>query len=298
MPVRWTAWRPGVVLPALLLAVSGGSARGDEPVAAMGTPGPEALSRFSVQVDPRTRETLYRPAYDSWTLYDLRIYPILSRAADGKRSLLLYVSAQGDRRVGVKSLDLDIDGSVETVTLKHSDVKADSSGCRVMATVRLEGQDDLIRKLAGAREASVSVLGVRSTHRYRLSDQEIGNFARIVGLYGAVSLPDPDTPKTGPVDGQDKKGLTNPQIIRSTRVNPEFPVMAREKMARGKVTLEAVVRQDGSAEVIDVLKSSARYCGFEQAAIEAVRQWRYVPGQKDGKTVDFYFTVDIDFVWR
>jgi TonB family protein len=285
-------------LTASLLVAMSGPVPADGPIAGSGTLGPEATRGLSVQADPRAKETLYRPAYDTWTLYDLRIYPILRRAADGTRSLLLYVSTQGDRRIGTKSLDLDIDGSSVTVALKRSDVKADTNGCRVLEDVLLEGQDELVRRLAAAREASVSVVGVLSTHRYQLSEEEIANFARIVALYGAESLPEPEKPKAPPEGGPDKKDLTNPQIIRSTRVNPEFPVMARDKMARGKVTLQAVVREDGSTDVIDVLKSSARYCGFEQAAIDAVRRWHYEPGRQDGKPVDVYFTIDIDFIWR
>ena len=287
-----------LILTAWLLVAVGGSVPADGPVATSEMFGPEAPRDLLVQADPRAKETLYRPAYDTWTLYDLRIYPILRRAEDGTRSLLLYVSTQGDRRIGMKSLDLEIDGSALTVALKHSDVKADTSGCRIMENVLLEGHDELIRRLANAREASVSVVGVRSTHRYRLSEEEIANFAQIVALYGGESLPEPEKSKASPEAGSEKKGLTNPRLIRSTRVNPEFPVMARDKMARGKVTLHAVVREDGSADVVDVLKSSARYCGFEQAAIDALRRWRYEPGRQDGRPVDMYFTIDFDFIWR
>jgi TonB family protein len=290
-------WEGTLSLPAVLLAAAIAPAPGGDAVSASAAPGP--ARSLTVQVDPRTNETVYRPAYDSWTLYDLRIYPILRRATGGTRSFLLYVSTQGDRRIGMKSLDLDIDGSAQSVTLRRSDVKADSSGCRVLETAQLEGEDDVIRRLAAAREASVSVVGVLTSKRYRLSDEELANFAAIVDLYGTDTLPEPDEPKVAPEeDANDVKRLTPPQLIRGTRVNPDFPVMARERMAGGKVTLQAVVRQDGTAEVVDVLKSSARYCGFEEAAIEALRKWRYVPGQKDGKPVDVYFTVDFDFVWR
>ncbi len=35
--------------------------------------------------------------------------------------------------------------------------------------------------------------------------------------------------------------------------------------------------------------------GFEEAAIDAVRQWRYKPALKDGQPLDVYFTIVVDF---
>jgi TonB family protein len=36
--------------------------------------------------------------------------------------------------------------------------------------------------------------------------------------------------------------------------------------------------------------------GFEEEAIEAIRQWRYEPGRQNGVPVDVYFTVVVEFV--
>ena len=279
------------LLPLLVLAASGGIVPAD-------VPGAEALKGLTVSEDRRAGETLYRPAYDTWTLYEFRTYPILRRDARGERSLLLYASAQGERRIGIKRLDVEIDGVVHTLTPGRSEVRADDHGCRVVETAILEGQADLIRKIAAGRETSIIVVGVRSTTRFPLTKEELEHFSRIVTLHDAETLPPPEESKAV-ADGENgMRGLTPPQIIRSTKVAPEFPVMARDRMARGKVTLHAVVRSDGTTDVREVFKSSARYCGFEQAAIDAVRQWRYIPGQKGGKPVDIYFTVDVDFVWK
>lgn len=279
------------LLPLLVLAASRAIVPADIPAS-------EALKGLAVSEDRRARETLYQPAYDTWTLYDLRTYPILRLDARGERSLLLYASAQGERRIGIKRLDVEIDGVVHALTPGRSEVRADDHGCRVVETAILEGQADLIRKIAAARQSIITVVGVRSTTRFPLTDQELENFSRIVALHDAETLPPPEEPKSVADGEEGTRGLTLPQIIRSTKVMPEFPVMARDRMARGKVTLHAVVRPDGTTDVLDVSKSSARYCGFEQAAIDAVRQWRYIPAQKEGKPVDSYFTVDVDFVWK
>lgn len=256
----------------------------------------ESLKGISVREDRRARETLFQPAYDTWTLYDFRIYPILRRAASGDRSFLLHVSRQGETRIGIRSIQVQVDGVPHPLRPKRSELEVDAHGCRVVETALMEGQDDLIRAIAAASEASVDIVSIKGSRSFQLTGEEIGNFARVVALRDTETLPEPEKP---PEDHERKpEGLTNPQPIRESKVTPEFPIMARGKQATGKVTLHAVVHSDGTTEVLEVRKSSARYCGFEQAAIEAVRQWRYIPGQLDGKPTDIYFTVDIDFFWK
>jgi len=47
---------------------------------------------------------------------------------------------------------------------------------------------------------------------------------------------------------------------------------------------------------IQVLRSPGSKFGFDEAAIAAVKQWRYKPGLQNGKPVDVYFTIVVDFV--
>jgi protein TonB len=64
----------------------------------------------------------------------------------------------------------------------------------------------------------------------------------------------------------------------------------------GNVILEAVVLRDGTIGTIKVLRSPSVALGFEEAAIEAVGQWRYKPGVQDGRPVDVYFTIVVEFI--
>jgi protein TonB len=66
----------------------------------------------------------------------------------------------------------------------------------------------------------------------------------------------------------------------------------------GRVILQAIIRQDGSVGDIQVLSSPGKNFGFDEAAVEAVRQWRYKPGLQNGKPVDVYFTVVVEFTLR
>jgi TonB family protein len=66
---------------------------------------------------------------------------------------------------------------------------------------------------------------------------------------------------------------------------PTFPVSARERGLSGWVDVQFVVKSDGL--VSDVTITGAEPVGiFEQAAVDAVRKWRYKPAQRDGHAVD------------
>ena len=68
-------------------------------------------------------------------------------------------------------------------------------------------------------------------------------------------------------------------------VPPTFPVSARERGMSGWVDVQFVVKPDGL--VSDVIIMGAEPVGlFEQAAVDAVKKWRYKPVERDGHAVD------------
>jgi len=91
------------------------------------------------------------------------------------------------------------------------------------------------------------------------------------------------------------QGVVNPEIIRKSKVKPEYPRTARKRKRQGRVVLQLVVETDGSVGRSKVLQSTTCDCGFEDAAIDAVEQWRYTPGRLNGEAVPVYFTVVVDF---
>jgi len=106
----------------------------------------------------------------------------------------------------------------------------------------------------------------------------------------------PEPPPSG--DGPLTAGLgdvTNPVLIEPSAVEPEYPALARAARLDCTVILKAVIRADGSVEDIVVLRSSRPSMGFEEAAIQAVRQWRYAPALQNGRPVEVYLTVSVEF---
>ncbi len=112
-------------------------------------------------------------------------------------------------------------------------------------------------------------------------------------VLGTPELP----PATGPLIAG-AEGVSFPELIPESRIEPEYPEKARRARLEGNVILQAVILKDGTAGEIAVLRCNRPGVGFEESAIEAVRLWRYRPARQNGRAVDVYFTVKVDFVLR
>jgi len=109
-----------------------------------------------------------------------------------------------------------------------------------------------------------------------------------------VGSPEPPPLAGGPVRAG-LGGITLPVLIESTKRTPVYPELGRKARLTGSVILEAVVQKDGSVSEIKVLRTPRAGMGFEEAAIDAVRQWRFRPALRNGVAVDAYFTVVVEF---
>jgi len=90
-------------------------------------------------------------------------------------------------------------------------------------------------------------------------------------------------------------GITVPTRIESSYIHPQYPSLAREARLEGRVVLQAVICGDGTVANVTVLTCDQPSLGFEEAAIEAVRLWRYEPALENGRPVDVFFTILVDF---
>jgi protein TonB len=81
-----------------------------------------------------------------------------------------------------------------------------------------------------------------------------------------------------------------PALIK--RVEPVYPNIAMVANVTGIVILEATVSADGRVEAVKVLRSVKL---LDQAAVEAVRQWRYSPLVLNGVPSPFVLSVTLSF---
>ena len=86
-------------------------------------------------------------------------------------------------------------------------------------------------------------------------------------------------------------GVSAPQLIY--RVEPEYTEEARKAKYQGTVVLYCVVDIHGAVRNIRVVRSLG--LGLDEKAVNAVRQWKFKSGMKDGRPVPVAASIEVTF---
>lgn len=105
------------------------------------------------------------------------------------------------------------------------------------------------------------------------------------GLAAMVSPPSVKVPE--PVVS---KGVVEGRLIHG--VQPKYPGDAMQRHIEGRVVLHATIGKDGAMHDLKSVRGDPLLL---QAAVEAVRQWRYKPYALDGDPVDMPIDITINF---
>jgi protein TonB len=113
-----------------------------------------------------------------------------------------------------------------------------------------------------------------------------------IGVTAPVQVLVPPQPKVaGPVRATDL-----PVAPRKTvDVRPLYPEFARAARIEGTVVMEAVLDPTGRVTQLRVIQSAPM---LDQAALDAVRQWRYTPSMYGGHPVSVLMTITIRFTLK
>lgn len=115
----------------------------------------------------------------------------------------------------------------------------------------------------------------------------------------AVAVPMPATAAPTPVSPPkaEKEEKEEPPKFGVAYLNnpaPEYPRMSKRAGEEGRVFLKVLVSAEGRPDSVEVSKSS----GFERldnAALNAVKQWRFEPARKGGKAISAFVIVPLSF---
>lgn len=86
------------------------------------------------------------------------------------------------------------------------------------------------------------------------------------------------------------QGVTKGLLIQ--RVEPSYPTLAKQARVQGEVVLSAVINTNGQIENLQLVSGHPM---LVQAAIAAVRQWRYKPYLLNGQPVEVETTITVIF---
>ena len=103
--------------------------------------------------------------------------------------------------------------------------------------------------------------------------------------------PHPDVRQVVPATTQHvSSGVMQGMLIY--KVVPTYPAIAQAIHASGAVVLQATISKTGAIENLHVVEGLPI---LRQAALDAVKQWRYRPYMLNGQPVDVETTVDVNF---
>ena len=86
-------------------------------------------------------------------------------------------------------------------------------------------------------------------------------------------------------------GVSIPKVVFA--VDPEFSDEARRAKYQGVVVLSVIVDAQGNPQHVHVIRQLGM--GLDEKAIEAVKQYRFKPGMKDGKPVPVEINIEVNF---
>lgn len=76
--------------------------------------------------------------------------------------------------------------------------------------------------------------------------------------------------------------------------NPVYPKLSKRLNEAGKVILSVYVEADGSPSRVE-LQTSSRFERLDQAAIDAVKRWRFVAARRGNVSIAAWVIVPIHF---
>jgi bla regulator protein BlaR1 len=147
----------------------------------------------------------------------------------------------------------------------------------------------------GLRIRAISRQSIDSPLRLAALGASLVVVTLVAGL-GAVSELPLERRDSKPTVYEPGNGVRLPSVIREVR--PNYTEEAKQAHIEGTVLLDCVVASSGIPRDIIVARSLDAVLGLDQAAIEALEQWRFKPGTKDGKAVDVHVHVEMTFTLK
>jgi TonB family protein len=251
-------------------------------------------------VTPDRRIAWYLPAGIEEDPPPLLVYPYLGLGSDGEAWLCLKLSrGSWFRWLHPEEARFSFGGRDLTIGFDSSEVWFRFAPEGAREEVTFTNRVDLIRAIADAPDVVVVLAGPdgrEERHGFDPGDRE--RFRSILSLFddlrgsGARFHPGGWTIEESipwPLPA------SLPKLVPESRVNPRWPDSGRSWRRQGTVVLSAYVLPDGTVGGLRSLKEAGRNHEFAEAAIEAVRRWRYEPATANGRPVPASLSVTVEF---
>jgi TonB family protein len=147
--------------------------------------------------------------------------------------------------------------------------------------------------LAGVSMVRTPVLEGRVTSilNSTLRRRPAGWAPRLGIVAGALALLLPLAAYQSEVYKSGEPGLSLPKVVAS--VQPQYTPEAKDAKIQGTVAVGLEVNAEGKAQNMYIIRSLDK--GLDENAIAAISQWTFQPGEKDGKPVTVFATIEVNF---
>lgn len=106
-----------------------------------------------------------------------------------------------------------------------------------------------------------------------------------------------DAPKAPPVVEKVAEPVIEPPRFGVSYLNnppPDYPPVSRRLGEEGRVVMKVLVSVDGAAENVKIEQSSGSE-RLDNAAIQAVKRWKFIPAKKNNQPLSAYVMVPMKF---
>ncbi|HEX2164091.1 MAG TPA: energy transducer TonB [Thermoanaerobaculia bacterium] len=81
--------------------------------------------------------------------------------------------------------------------------------------------------------------------------------------------------------------------VKVSAPQPQYTEIARKARIQGVVIVQAIINKQGDVTDVKVLKGLPM--GLDEAAVDAIRKWKFEPATLNGKPVDVYYNLTVNF---
>jgi len=169
----------------------------------------------------------------------------------------------------------------------------EESSVRIVA-IPPEAKRELDESPVPAPEGAVVQAPTTSGAVMNLPNLSLASDVQVPALPGLsnLSLSLPSAPEPGMAAPVAPAFDKPPQVL--TRLDPYYPVEARQSGTEGRVLIRVLIDEDGRVEEAEVVESQPAGV-FDAAALKAIRGWRFSPAQRLGQPVAVRVDIPVSF---
>lgn len=149
------------------------------------------------------------------------------------------------------------------------------------------------KKLALQRAAPSSALPLAIADATPSPNAPTGSLTQDLAATPAPVATAPAAPPAPPAPPVIQLPLSNADYLQNPK--PAYPPLSRRLGEQGKVLVRVLIGVDGVPKNAE-LRQSSGFDRLDQAALNTVLKWRYVPGKRGGVAEEMWFNVPINFV--